>query len=259
MKQILAQVVKQDKLLDDIFSLVIKAPELAAEAHSGQFVSLYSGELARLLPRPISICEVDKEEGTLRLVYRTVGEGTKEFSKLEAGDSIRVTGPTGNGYEKGAGKAILFGGGIGIPPMLQLAKELYAEGTPKEDIIAVLGFNDSTFLVDDFEKVATVYISSMDGSVGTKGTVIDAANENGLTGDMIYSCGPMPMLRAVKSFAEEKGIRAQLSLEERMACGIGACLACVCKTTEKDEHSQVNNKRVCVDGPVFWAEEVDLT
>ena len=118
--------------------------------------------------------------------------------------------------------------------------------------------NDSTFLVPDFEKVSTVYISSMDGSVGTKGTVIDAANENDLAGDMIYSCGPMPMLRAVKTFAKEKGIRAQLSLEERMACGIGACLACVCNTTEKDEHSQVNNKRVCVDGPVFWAEEVEL-
>ena len=258
MKQILANVVKQDKLLDDIFSLTIKALEIAADAHSGQFVSLYSGEMARLLPRPISICEVDKEAGTLRLVYRTVGEGTKEFSKLGEGDSIRVTGPTGNGYEKGKGTAILFGGGIGIPPMLQLAKELNAEGIAKENIIAVLGFNDSTFLVEDFEKVSTVYISSMDGSVGTKGTVIDAANEHGVTGDMIYSCGPKPMLKAVKAFADEKGIRAQLSLEERMACGVGACLACVCNTTEKDEHSQVNNKRVCVDGPVFWAEEVIL-
>ena len=106
--------------------------------------------------------------------------------------------------------------------------------------------------------IATVYISSDSGSVGTKGTVIDAAKENVVTGDAIYACGPKPMLKAIKAYAYEKDVPAFISLEERMACGIGACLACVCKSVDVDDHSKVNNKRICVDGPVFNAEEVEL-
>jgi dihydroorotate dehydrogenase electron transfer subunit len=151
-----------------------------------------------------------------------------------------------------------MGGGIGIPPMLQLAKELSQNGIAKENISVVLGFRDDTFLLNEFKKIATVYISIDTGNVGIKGNVIDATKEYGITGDAIYACGPKPMLRAIKEYAYEKDIPAYISLEERMACGIGACLACVCNTIDKDEHSQVNNARICVDGPVFKADEVVL-
>ena len=258
MKKVTAEILKQEFLVEDIYSMWLSCPEVAAEAHCGQFVSVYSKDSSRLLPRPISICEVDKDAGSIRLVYRTVGAGTKEFSTYNKGDSLQVVGPIGNGYDLECKKAVLMGGGIGIPPMLQLARELSQKGLSKEDIVVILGYRDGTFLVDEFGSFATVYMSSDTGSVGTKGTVIDAANEHGITGDMIYACGPKPMLRAVKEYAHDKNCKAQISLEERMACGIGACLACVCKTTEKDEHSQVNNKRICVDGPVFFADEVEL-
>ena len=137
--------------------------------------------------------------------------------------------------------------------MLELAKNLECEKT------AVLCYRDAeTFLADEIGKYAEVVIASEDGSVGTKGNVIDAIRAGGLKADVIYACGPKPMLRAIKAYAEEKGIECYLSMEERMACGIGACLACVCQSKEKDEHSQVHNKRVCKDGPVFLSTEVEL-
>ena len=244
MKSIQAEIIKQDHLVDDIYSMYIKNKELTENAHSGQFVSLYSRDSSRLLPRPISICEIDKKAGTLRLVYRTVGEGTKEFSTLKKGDTIKVVGPIGNRYELDCESPILMGGGIGIPPMLQLAKELSDKGVPKDKLTVILGFRDNTFLLNEFKKIATVYISSDTGSVGVKGNVIDAANEYGVTGDRIYACGPKPMLIAIKAYAYEKDINAFISLEERMACGIGACLACVCKSVDVDDHSKLNNKRI---------------
>ena len=168
-----------------------------------------------------------------------------------------VIGPLGNGfpYEKAEGKKVfLMGGGIGVPPILELAKQMQCE---EKQI--VVGYRDAhTFLKDEFEQNGTLYISTEDGSVGTKGNVMDAIREQNLDADMIFACGPTPMLRAIKTYAEEKGIECYISLEERMACGIGACLACVCKTKEKDGHSNVNNKRICKDGPVFLSTEVDL-
>ena len=258
MEKISADIIKQENLVDDIYSMWIKCPEIAKDAHSGQFVNLYSKDSSRLLPRPISICEVDKKGDSLRIVYRTAGAGTKEFSLMKKGDSIDVLGPIGNGYTLETQRPILMGGGIGIPPMLQLAKELSASGIDKDNISVVLGYRDATFLLNEFKKIATVYISSDTGSVGIKGNVIDAVREYGVEGDAIYACGPKPMLRAIKEYAYENDIPAYISLEERMACGIGACLACVCETIDKDEHSQVNNARICVDGPVFKADEVIL-
>ena len=218
-----------------------------------------SADASKLLPRPISICEIDKEAKKLRLVYRVTGEktGTKQFSELKSGDTVPVIGPLGNGfpYEKAEGKKVfLMGGGIGVPPILELAKQMQCE---EKQI--VVGYRDAhTFLKDEFEQNGTLYISTEDGSVGTKGNVMDAIREQNLDADMIFACGPTPMLRAIKTYAEEKGIECYISLEERMACGIGACLACVCKTKEKDAHSNVNNKRICKDGPVFLSTEVDL-
>jgi len=150
-------------------------------------------------------------------------------------------------------KAFLIGGGIGIPPMVELSKQLKGE---KQIIV---GYRDAQlFLKEELDKNGTVYVATDNGSVGTAGTVLDAIRENDLTADVIYACGPTPMLRALKAYAEEKGIECWISLEERMACGVGACLGCVCKSKEVDHHSHVHNKRVCKDGPVFLSTEVEL-
>lgn len=253
-----AVVHSQEQLADGIYSMWINT-EAAKDAKPGQFISMYTIDGSKLLPRPISICEIDKENGRLRVVYRVTGPktGTEEFSKLKAGDIISVIGPLGNGfpYEKAEGKKVfLMGGGIGVPPILELAKQMDCE---KKQI--VVGYRDAqTFLKEEFEQNGELYISTEDGSVGTKGNVMDAIRENALEADMIYACGPTPMLRAIKQYAEENGIECYISLEERMACGIGACLACVCKSKEKDAHSNVNNKRICKDGPVFLSTEVEI-
>lgn len=250
-----AKVVSQQALTDDIFSMWIQADEIAGAAVPGQFISVYTKDTGKLLPRPISLCQVDKEKGQLRIVYRVVGAGTSQFSGYQAGDDIEIMGPLGNGFplERAAGKKVfLIGGGIGIPPMLELARQLDCEKQ------AVLGYRDVLFLNDEFEKFSDVYVVTEDGSAGTKGNVLDAIRENGLKADVIFSCGPTPMLRALKAYAEEHEIECWLSLEEKMACGIGACLACVCQSKEVDEHSHVHNKRICKDGPVFLAQEVEL-
>ena len=184
------------------------------------------------------------------------GTGTEEFSRLVMGDKVRLLGPLGNGFTVQPGKkAFLIGGGIGVPPMLQLAKDINAVC----DMNIVMGYRDeNTFLLDEFKEQAASFVATEDGSVGTKGNVIDAIKENALEADVIYACGPMPMLRALKAYAAEHDMDCFVSMEERMACGIGACLACVCKTKDKDAHSNVNNKRICKEGPVFDAKEVEL-
>lgn len=247
-----AAVVSQEALTEDIFSMWIEAPEVASNARPGQFISVYTKDRSKLLPRPISLCEIDKERGRLRIVYRTAGAGTKEFSGYQAGDPVTVMGPLGNGFPLGEKKAFLIGGGIGIPPMLELAKQLDCEKQ------MVLGYRDVLFLNQEFEAYGSVYVATEDGSAGTKGNVLDAIRANGLNADVIYACGPTPMLRALKAYALENHMECWLSLEEKMACGIGACLACVCQSKDVDEHSHVHNKRICKDGPVFPAEEVEL-
>lgn len=252
-------VVSQKQIGTGIYDLTIQTKEIAAAAKAGQFVSVYSNDASKLLPRPISLCGIDRKAGTLRLVYRVTGEhtGTEEFSRLQAGDIMKIMGPLGNGFtvEKGK-KAFLIGGGIGVPPMLQLAKEMKDAG---ENFQIVMGYRDAgTFLLDEFKEQGESFVATEDGSVGTKGNVLDAIRENHLDADVIYACGPTPMLRALKAYAEEQNMTCYVSMEERMACGIGACLACVCNSTEKDAHSNVKNKRICKEGPVFNAKEVEL-
>ena len=255
----IVKVVSQNSLGNGIFDMVLQTENIAKAAKAGQFVSVYSNDASKLLPRPISLCGIDREKGTLRLVYRVTGEGTgtEEFSRLKAGDTVKILGPLGNGFKVVPGKkAFLIGGGIGVPPMLQLAKEMKASG---EDIQVVMGYrNSDTFLLEEFEEVAETFVATEDGSLGTKGNVIDAIKNEKLNADIIYTCGPTPMLRALKAYAEENNMECYISMEERMACGIGACLACVCKSKEKDAHTNVNNKRICKEGPVFNAKEVEL-
>ena len=250
-------VVSQEEIGKDIFSLWLQTDQMAQYARPGQFLSLYTGNAGKLLPRPISICEIDKETSRIRLVYRVTGKntGTEAFSKMQPGDKIEALGPLGNGFplEEAEGKKVfLIGGGIGIPPMLETAKQLNAQKT------AVLGYRDELFLNEEFAKYADVYVATEDGSSETKGNVLNAIQEKTLEADVIFACGPTPMLRALKEYAAANHITCWISMEERMACGIGACLACVCKSKDIDAHSQVHNKRVCKDGPVFLSTEVEL-
>lgn len=291
----------QREISAGIYDMVLRLSDITASAHAGQFVDLYTKDKSKILPRPISICGIDKTAGTLRLVYRVTGKGsgTEELSTLQEGDTVRVLGPLGNGFPLDeafkAKRVFLIGGGIGIPPMLETAKELFEPGQDRArmvirqlamslksgmgqdealnlmenadsraeekplEIISILGYRDAdTFLADEFARYGGVVLATEDGSVGTKGNVLDAIREQGLEGDIIFACGPKPMLRALKAYAQEKQIPCYLSMEERMACGIGACLACVCESTATDGHSHVNNKRVCKDGPVFNAEDIVL-
>lgn len=248
----MARVISQKQIGTGIYDLTLQTEEIAPAAKAGQFVSLYCKDGSRLLPRPISLCGIDRQNRTLRLVYRVAGKGTEEFSRLEEKDEVKILGPLGNGFELLEKKAFLIGGGIGIPPMLQLAKELNCEKT------AVLGYRDELFLLEDFKAVCDTYIATEDGSAGTKGNVLDAIRENALSADVIYACGPTPMLRALRDYANEHNMECYISMEERMACGIGACLACVCKSKEKDGHTNVHNKRICKEGPVFNAKEVEF-
>ena len=251
------KILRQECIGTDIYSMWLDAGEIGKNAVQGQVVYLYRRNGRKLLPRPISLCEINKEEGKLRLVYRVTGKGTgtEEFSRLHAGVPVETLGPLGNGFPLDAvkgKKVFLMGGGIGIPPMLETAKQLDAEK------IMVLGYRDEPLLNKEFEAYGDVYIATEDCSAGTKGNVMDAIRENKLTADMIFACGPMHMLRAIKKYAEEAGIPAYISLEEHMACGIGACLGCVVKTAKKDPHSHVNNTRICTEGPVFEAQEVEI-
>lgn len=274
-------------LTEGVYSATLLDPsgEFTRTVRPGQFVGVYPKNPAMLLPRPISICDYDTQEGWLRLVYRVVGKGTEEFSALQPGDTADVLGILGNGYdvERLAGKRVLLlGGGIGAPPMLGLAKALYranlARGVqdPADLVTAAMGYrSNDLFLAEEFAAVSRLLVATDDGTAGFHGNVVEAVKaETGQSGesaaapngagsgepsyDAICACGPLPMLRGVKALAGEWGVPAWISLEERMACGIGACLGCVTKTARVDDHSHVKNARVCTEGPVFAAEDVEI-
>lgn len=242
-----------EQLNPTTFSFVVDCKNLAAESWCGRFVNIQCGE--KTLRRPISISEIDQEKGTITLVFEVRGEGTAWLSQRKAGDEINILGPLGNGFFPDKGKrAIFIGGGIGCPPMLGAAQD-YGEKAE-----AILGFRSKAqvILLDKFEKCCqSVSVTTNDGSFGTKGFVTDVLREK-LESDtdcVVYACGPMPMLKGVAELCNEKNVLCYVSLEQRMGCGIGACLACACKTHEKDgEHM----RHVCKNGPVFDAREVDF-
>lgn len=260
-KRVSAEVLLNREISPAIFDMWIAPAQKLQEVNPGQFIGIYLRDKSLLLPRPISICEVSPDKTALRLVYRRVGDGTHEISLRKPNDGLgylTILGPLGNGFplEKGNGKkALIIGGGIGIPPLLELSKRLNAE---KQIVLGYQNCRVAGFLQKDLEQHGRVYVATEDGSVGTKGNVMDAIRENGLGADIIYACGPMPMLRAIKTYAQEQGIPAYISLEEHMACGVGACLGCVVKTKKVHHHTNVNNARICTDGPVFEAGQVEI-
>ncbi|MFR0778057.1 MAG: dihydroorotate dehydrogenase electron transfer subunit [Zhenhengia sp.] len=248
-KVVLGKVLLNEMIEKDVYKMVIRQEEAAKSAAPGQFVNLYTKSESMLLPRPISICEIGTD--TLTLVYGVVGKGTKEFSSYNVGDDIKLTTALGNGFTPADAKVhVLVGGGIGVPPLVELAKHLEGEK------IAVIGFREAPFLHDRLEELGVkVYVATDSGAYGFKGNVVELMEEKGLVGDYYYSCGPKPMLRALAAFCEAKGKPVQVSLEERMGCGYGACVGCVCKTKAANEVGYEQQK-VCKDGPVFLGSEV---
>lgn len=236
------------------WSMVIECPECAAKAEPGQFVNLLP-DGAFTLRRPISICEINKEKGTLRIVFEVRGKGTKALSELRAGDTVNMLAPLGHGFtlpDKSA-HAILIGGGIGTPPMLPLAQYFGSNA------VVISGFRnkDSVILQEEYAAAgARTILCTDDGSAG-RADLVTLPLEEEITAnkpDLICACGPIPMLKAAAAIASVYEIPCQVSLEERMGCGIGACLVCACRT--KDANGDEQYTHVCKNGPVFKAEEV---
>ncbi|MGN0711870.1 MAG: dihydroorotate dehydrogenase electron transfer subunit [Anaerovoracaceae bacterium] len=265
MKKVLTgRVLGNDRIAADVFKIMIEADGLG-EIKPGQFVNIYLDDKSMLLPRPISICDADGN--TITLVYRVVGGGTKLLSEYAAGKAIKVSTPLGNGNfidgtEKG-GKfdsykdkyVVVVGGGIGVPPMVLLAKRLKEKGAK---VIAAVGFQHEPFLLEELEKYCMeVHIATDSGAVGFHGNAVQMIKEQGISGEEYFSCGPKVMLKALSEYCMEKNIPCQVSLEERMGCGYGACVGCTCKVKVKTEHGiEIQQKGVCKHGPVFFGEEV---
>lgn len=236
------------------FDMTILCPAIAAMAVPGQFVHVKAEGFT--LRRPISICAIDAEKGTIRIVFEVRGKGTAEIAANAEGGMLDIMAPLGNGFtllDKSA-KAVLVGGGIGTPPMVDLAQHYGANAT------AIVGFRSAAhcILTADFEQAgAPCILCTDDGSAGLHGLVTVPLRERLAAGntDIVYACGPTPMLKAVAALAKEFDVRCQLSLEERMGCGVGACLVCACKTVR---HGEENYEHVCKNGPVFESSEVVL-
>ena len=241
MKQSIFEIKSNEKIAKDVFRMVLSG-DTSDLTNPGQFVNIKLDGF--FLRRPISVCDYD--EGVLVLIYKVVGEGTVVMSRMCEGEKLDILTGLGNGFDTSLSgeNPVVIGGGVGVPPMFNLARKLIAEG---KNVTAVLGFNkeEEIFYKDEFEKLgAKVLISTVDGSVGVKGFVTDAMKNIDFT--YTYCCGPEPMLKAVYNASDKSG---QFSFEERMGCGFGACMGCSCKTKYGD-------KRICKDGPVMVKEEI---
>ena len=241
MKQSIFEIKSNEKIAKDVFRMVLSG-DTSDLTKPGQFVNIKLD--GYFLRRPISVCDYD--EGVLVLIYKVVGEGTEVMSKMGEGEKLDILTGLGNGFDTSLSgeNPVVIGGGVGVPPMFNLARKLIAEG---KNVTAVLGFNkeEEIFYKDEFEKLgAKVLISTVDGSVGVKGFVTDAMKDIDFT--YTYCCGPEPMLKAVYNASDKSG---QFSFEERMGCGFGACMGCSCKT-------KYGNKRICKEGPVLVKEEI---
>lgn len=249
------KIVAQKEIAPAIFELVLEG-EMVEAMKAGQFLHLRVPDDAHLLRRPISISSIDKVKKQCHLIYRIEGSGTAIFSSLKTGDSIDVMGPQGNGFDLSEldqrSRVLLVGGGIGVPPLLEVAKELHERGVK---ITTVLGFasKNAVILEDELAQYSQVLVTTDDGSYGIKGNVSVVIKELENEFDAIYSCGAPGMMKYInQSFYDHP--RAYLSLESRMACGMGACYACVLKVPDSETVSQ----RVCEDGPVFKTGTVIL-
>ena len=242
MKEVILEIRSQQRIARDVYRMILAGDTIAVTA-PGQFVNIKLDGL--YLRRPISVCDWEPEE--LTIIYKVVGKGTAQMAALPDGTALSVLTGLGNGYDlkKSGSRPLLIGGGVGVPPLYLAAKLLWQEG---KDVAAVLGFNtaDDAFYADEFRALGVdTFVTTADGSLGTRGFVTDALPEVG-SYSYVYTCGPEPMLKAVYNASRTGG---QFSFEERMGCGFGACMGCTCKT-------KYGHKRICTDGPVLEKEEI---
>ncbi len=257
-KKELMSVVTQTQIAENIFELTLEGSLVSEMNEPGQFVHVkVTGGTDPLLRRPISIANIDQAKNQFTMIYRREGLGTRVLSEKISGELVDVLGPLGNGFpvdatEKGE-TALLVGGGIGVPPLYELAQRLVSRGV---NVVSVLGFQtkSAVFYEEKFSLLGDTFIATVDGSYGTKGFVTDVISQNGILFDSLYSCGPTMMLKAIEQRYSDK--RAFISLEERMGCGVGACFACVCHL--QNDPNGFTYKKVCSDGPVFKVGEVVL-
>lgn len=240
------ELINKKQLANGIFDFTLKNSELSSIAQAGQFAHV--AVAGKTLRRPISICDANKD--TLRLVFQVKGEGTEILSNAKEGELLDILAPLGHGFNIEKGKKYAFiGGGIGVPPMLYTAKQV-------ESSIAIIGFRNKDFVIleNDFKSAnCEVYITTDDGSYGRNGFVTDVLKDVINDVDEVCACGPTPMLKAIANVCKEAQTPCQVSLEERMGCGVGACLVCACAINKNDSDEFLH---VCKDGPVFNAEEV---
>jgi len=246
-----AQVMKHTVLAGDVWELVVAAPEIASITKPGQFVHIrLTNTIDPLLRRPFSIADCDPAKGTLTFIYRVVGRGTALMTKLQPGDTINCMGPLGNGFDVTAKRPLLVGGGMGLAPLLLLARAFCS----RPATILMGGRNEQELFWPNLYATVcqNIHITSDDGSIGHHGFTVDLLPEllKQDKFDAIYACGPHVMLAGVAAIAAQYGVPCQVSLEDYMACGVGACLSCTCESTSGKRH------KVCTDGPVFRAQEV---
>jgi dihydroorotate dehydrogenase electron transfer subunit len=257
-KQEQCLVIDQMEIAEAIYKLTLQGELVSEMRQPGQFVHLKIGDGQEpLLRRPISISSIDITKKQFSMIYRKEGVGTAKLSEKLIGMKVDVLGPLGNGFPvketNRGGLAILVGGGIGVPPLLELSRQLVANGVK---VIHILGFQSHqvVFGEEEFSELGETYIVTVDGSYGHRGFVTDVINTYKWDFETMYACGPTPMLKALEAGFPDK--KVFLSLEERMGCGIGACFACVCHTA--NDPTGYTYKKVCSDGPVFQAGEVLL-
>lgn len=251
------KIVTKEQLKSDIFKFAIASEKMASIALPGQFLEIrVNDDIEPFLRRPISIYKIDKEKNQLEFIFQVKGKGTEILSGKQVGDKISVMGPLGKGTFafQNCKKISIIGGGIGVFPLYELARQ----ASQNAEVTTYLGFRNKDFVVleDEFSKVSNkLVITTDDGTYGESGFAInylkaDCENEKP---DCIFACGPLPMLKAVRDFAMENNIPAQVSLEERMGCGIGICLGCAVKDKKAEGY-----KHVCKDGPVFDVNDVEF-
>ena len=259
------KILTKEEVAPNIYLMKLSAPSVAQEALPGQFIHIKcSIDNYLLLRRPLSIHRIDKEKGEIYILFQVVGEGTKLLAQRKVGDNLGILGPLGNGFNiyPESRKILIIGGGIGVAPLLALAEESITQGKEVQVLIGALK-KELVIGEENFRKLgAKVDVATDDGSYKYKGLVTDLLEgmiKEGWLADQIFACGPKPMLKKISEIALQANIDCQVSLEERMACGIGACLGCVCKIKIKDKKEykvKYEYKRVCVDGPIFEGSEV---
>jgi len=261
------KILSKEEVAPNIYLMKLKAPSVAQEALPGQFIHIKcSTDNYPLLRRPLSIHRIDKEKGEIYILFQVVGEGTKLLAQKEVGDNLDILGPIGNGFNiyPESRKIMIIGGGIGVAPLLALCEESIRKGKEVRVLIGALK-KELVIGEENFRNLgAQVDVATDDGSYKYKGLVTDLLErtiKEGWLADQIFACGPKPMLRRIAEITSNRNIYCQVSLEERMGCGIGACLGCVCKIKAKEKNNNQNQikyiyKRVCVDGPIFEGSEV---